>query len=99
MAKPRGVRGPRLPKLSVIERLTQQPVQCVQEMMAVLTCFKDNNYSEQKCAGSMRALSECVQRQDASEKKGGGGVTGGGGAQKSTVFYHLKRLYYMQRRR
>jgi hypothetical protein len=96
MTKRRGASGPRLPKRSVIERLTQQPVPCVLEMMTLLTCFKDNNYNEQKCASGMRALSECVKNQETTEKMGG---EGGGANQKSTIFYHLKRLYYMQRRR
>lgn len=83
-----GARGPRLPKRSVIERMTQQSVQCVPEMMAVLTCFKDKNYDEARCASQMRVLNECVGKTAEQPK-----------TQKSTVFYHLKRLYYMQRRR
>jgi hypothetical protein len=79
--------GPKLPKRSVIERLTQAPVACVQEMMGVLTCFKDHNYSEARCASQMRLLSECVGNRP-EEKK----------SQKSTIFYHLKRLYHQRRR-
>jgi hypothetical protein len=81
-------RGPRLPKRSVIERLTKQPPQCVQEMMSMLTCFKESNYDEARCAQQMRALNECVGRQKQHSVK-----------QKSTVFFHLKRLFYLQRSR
>ena len=58
-----GARRPRLPKRSVIERLTQKGPECMPEMMAMLGCFKDNNFNEQKCASSMKALNECVSRQ------------------------------------
>lgn len=79
--------GPKLPKRSVIERLTQAPVACVQEMMAVLTCFKDQNYNEARCAAQMRTLSECVSNKPSQSKD-----------HKSTIFYHLKRLYHQRRR-
>jgi hypothetical protein len=79
--------GPKLPKRSVIERLTQTPVACVQEMMALLTCFKDTNYNEARCASQMRLLSDCVSNKP--EQKT---------TQKSTIFYHLKRLYHQRRR-
>ncbi|CDF38279.1 unnamed protein product [Chondrus crispus] len=81
-----GARGPKLPKRSAIERLTRKGPECLPEMMAMLSCFKDSNFNEARCAGQMRSLSECVSRQPEAKSK------------KSTVFYHLKRLYYMQRR-
>lgn len=85
MGKPRV--GTKLPKRSVIERLTRTPAACAQEMIGVLSCLKDNNFSEPRCANQMRALSECVANRPAQATK-----------QKSTVFYHLKRLYHQRRR-
>lgn len=56
-------RRPRLPKRSVIERLTKKGPECVTEMMGLLACFKDNNFNEARCQQNMRALQECVGRQ------------------------------------
>ncbi|PXF48462.1 hypothetical protein BWQ96_01631 [Gracilariopsis chorda] len=81
-------RGPRLPKRRTIERLTKRGPECVMEMMALLSCFKESSFNEAKCAGQMRALHDCVSRKVPEAKN----------KRKSTVFYHLKRLYYMQRR-
>lgn len=58
-----GARGPKLPKRSAIERLTRKGPECLPEMMAMLSCFKDSNFNEARCAGQMRSLSECVSRQ------------------------------------
>jgi len=58
-----GARGPKLPKRSVIEKLTQNGPECVPEMMGLLTCFKDTGFNEAKCAAQMNSLSECVGRQ------------------------------------
>lgn len=85
MGKPRP--GAKLPKRSVIERLTRAPAACAQEMLSVLSCFKDNNFNEARCGGQMKALAECVNNRPAQANK-----------QKSTVFYHLKRLYHQRRR-
>lgn len=78
----------RLPKRSVIERMTQQPAQCIPEMMALLGCFREHQYDEARCAAQMRTLSDCARREENKPPK-----------RKSTVFFHLKRLLYMQRRR
>ncbi len=56
-------RRPRLPKRSVIEKLTKKGPECLPEMMGLLSCFKENNFNEARCQSNMRALSECVARQ------------------------------------
>lgn len=56
-------RGPRLPKRSLIERLTQKGPECVSEMLSVLSCFKENAFNEARCSTQMRALSDCVSKQ------------------------------------
>ncbi len=33
------------------------------EMMTMLACFKDQNFNEERCASSMKALNECISRQ------------------------------------
>lgn len=58
-----GARGPRLPKRSVIEKLTQKGPECLPEMLGVLSCFKETGFNEAKCAAQMRALSECTAQQ------------------------------------
>lgn len=56
-------RGPKLPKRSVIERLTRKGPECLPEMMAMLSCFKEASFNEAKCVNQMRSLSQCVSQQ------------------------------------
>lgn len=81
------IRQPKLPRRSVIEKFTKSGAECIPEMMTWLTCVKDANFNESKCASQMLQLSECVSRQVNAQR-----------THKPTTMYHLKRLYYMQRR-
>lgn len=85
----RTFRQPRLPKRSVIERLTATTAPCVAETAALLSALKATGFDERRVAAEMGALRACI----AASSAGGASKT-----QKSSVFYHLKRLYYMQRR-
>lgn len=58
-----GGRVPKLPKRSVIERITKKSSQCLPEMMSVLNCMKDSNFNDTKCSSEMLKLTECVSRQ------------------------------------
>lgn len=86
----RTFRQPRLPKRSVIERLTATTTPCVVETTALLSALKASGFDDSRVASEMGALRACIA---ASATRGGARKT-----QKSSVFYHLKRLYYMQRR-
>jgi len=86
----RTFRQPRLPKRSVIERLTATTAPCVAETTALLAALKANGFDDRRVAAEMGALRACMASANAG--------AAGGKTQKSSVFYHLKRLYYMQRR-
>mmetsp|Transcript_16901 Transcript_16901/g.41547 ORF Transcript_16901/g.41547 Transcript_16901/m.41547 type:complete len:87 (-) Transcript_16901:159-419(-) len=79
--------GLRLPKRKFIERLTQRPMECMPQMMAVLECLKAHSFDDGRCGERMQALQMCVQS-----------TTKAAGSKSNSVFYHLIRLHHLQKR-
>jgi|Transcript_8937 hypothetical protein len=58
----------------------KRDVACLEDMFALLTCYKSFNFDEGKCANARRALESCLELKAQAPKN------------RNTINYHLNRL-------